>query len=188
MKKRGIVAEPGKLPPKTQNAKYLPDEGHREQDRVRDANAGARDQVVGQGVAEEPVGDREYQQRETDGPVEFAGLAEGAGEEHARHVHDQRPTKMSQAQWCIWRISSPPRTLNEMIYRRLEGLGDALTIERQIRTVIDDHRRTRHEVQREKDAGDEQDHEGVQRDLTEHEGPVIREDLVHEGASALGDT
>ena len=25
------------------------------------------------------------------------------------------PTKMSAAQWCIWRISRPPRTANEML-------------------------------------------------------------------------
>ena len=24
------------------------------------------------------------------------------------------PTKMSAAQWCIWRMRRPPRTLNEM--------------------------------------------------------------------------
>jgi hypothetical protein len=78
--------------------------------------------------------------------------------------------------------------LERDIDRRLESLSDALTIEWQIRTVIDDHRRARHKVQGEKDTRHEQDHEGVERDLTEHEGPVIREDLVHEGASALGNT
>ena len=25
------------------------------------------------------------------------------------------PTKMSQAQWCIWRIKSPPRTAKEIL-------------------------------------------------------------------------
>ena len=42
------------------------------------------------------------------------------------------PTKMSAAQWCIWRISRPPRTSKERSTVERVGLGDALAVERQV--------------------------------------------------------
>jgi len=53
--------------------------------------------------------------------------------------------------------------------------------------VVDDHCLGGHVVEREEDARGEQDDEGVQGDLAQHEGPVVGEDLVQEGAAALGD-
>ena len=71
--------------------------------------------------------------------------------------------------------------------RRGEGLSHRLPVERLVSAVVDDDGRTRDEVQRQEDAGDEQDHERVERDLTEHERPVVGEDLVHERAPAARD-
>jgi hypothetical protein len=71
--------------------------------------------------------------------------------------------------------------------RRGVGLGHLLSVEGQVAAVVGDVWPTRHEVQRQEDAGDEQDDEGVQGDLAQHERPVVGEDLVHERAPALGD-
>ena len=39
---------------------------------------------------------------------------------------------MFAAQWCIWRISSPPRTAKLRSTVELEGLGDVLAVERHV--------------------------------------------------------
>ena len=53
---------------------------------VDDAQAVAREQVVGERVAGEALGHGEDEQHEADHPVELARLAERAGEEDAQHV------------------------------------------------------------------------------------------------------
>jgi len=112
MKKRGMIVVPGSCPeyPERQVAA---DQRDRQDDRVRDADAGPGDQVVGQRVPEEAVHDRQDQQRRADDPVQFARLAEGTGEETRAMWMTIAPTKMSQAQWCICRIKRPPRTAKE---------------------------------------------------------------------------
>ena len=52
-----MMSSLGNSPPNTRNASHGPDERDRQHDRVRDAQPGARQQVVGQRVAGEPVGD-----------------------------------------------------------------------------------------------------------------------------------
>src|SRR6478736_1532100 len=63
-------------------------------------------------------------------------------------------------------MSRPPRTSKLMS-----------SVERYVRAVVDDLGRGRHEEQRQEHAGQQQDDEAVQRDLAEHEGPVVRKDL-----------
>ena len=70
-----------------QEAEPGPDEGDRLDDGVADAHAGAGEQVVGQRVADEPFDDAQREQGDADRPVQLAGLAEGAGEEHPAQVH-----------------------------------------------------------------------------------------------------
>ena len=59
------------------------EDGNSEHDRVGDAQARAREEVVGQGVAGEAVGDGEEQQRHPDNPIQLSRPPEGAGEEDA---------------------------------------------------------------------------------------------------------
>ena len=68
----------------------MPDDRYRQHDRVGDAQAGTRQQVVGQRVAGESFDDAEHEQQQADEPVELARLAERAGEEHPQHVDDHR--------------------------------------------------------------------------------------------------
>ena len=48
------------------------------------------------------------------------------------------PMKMSAAQWCIWRISSPPRTSKRDADRRRVGLRHPLPVQRRVGAVVDD--------------------------------------------------
>ena len=163
------------------------DERDREHDRVRDPDTRARDEVVGQRVAEEAVHDREDQQREPDRPVELARLAEGAGEEDARHVHDDRADEDVAGPVVHLAHQQSAAHREGEVDRRVEGLGDLLAVERQVGAVVDTSAELGHEVERQEDTRDQQDDEGVERDLAEHEGPVVGEDLVHERPPALGD-
>ena len=115
------------------------------------------------------------------------GRAESAGEEDPAMWTTIAPTKMFAAQWCIWRMSRPARTLKLRLTRREVRLRHVHAVERQVRPVVDDVGRRGHEVQREEDAGGEQDDEGVEGDLADHEGPVVGEDLVEHLPAAAGD-
>ena len=65
-------------------------QGDRLDDRVGDADAGPRHQVVGERVAEEAVDDAQDEHGSHRRPVELPGLAERPGEEHPGHVHGDR--------------------------------------------------------------------------------------------------
>ena len=78
----------GELPAEEQEGQPRAGHGDGQGDRVGHPHAGARQEVVEQGVAEEAVADGEHQQGDADDPVELPGPAEGAGEEHPAQVHD----------------------------------------------------------------------------------------------------
>ena len=177
---------PGKLPPQRKYGQVGPDEGDREQDRVADAQAGARHQVVGERVADEPVEDGQDQQRDADGPVQLPGLAEGPGEEDAGHVDDDRADE-DVGRPVVHLAHQQAATHGEReVHRGGVGLGHPHAVQGLVDAVVDHHGLGGHEVQGQEDAGGQQDHEGVQGDLAEHERPVVREDLVQEGPAALG--
>ena len=68
----------------------MPTTGCRLDQAVGDPQAGAGEQVVGQGVAREALEDAEQEQQRADHPVQLARLAERAGDEDAHHVHEHR--------------------------------------------------------------------------------------------------
>ena len=69
-------------------------------DRVDDPEAGARQQVVGEGVAREALEHDDLPQNQADDPVELTGPAEGPGEEDPAHVERTAARKIRAAQWC----------------------------------------------------------------------------------------
>ena len=85
----------------------------------------------------------------------------------------------SAAQWWIWRISRPPRTSKRQVQRRGVGVGHLYAAQRLVAAVVDDLLLAGVEEQRQVHAGQQQDDEAVERDLAEHERPVVRKDLVH---------
>ena len=67
---------------------------------------------------------------------------------------------------------------NEMRKRRLERLGHLQAAQRDVVAAVDDFVRAWPEEEGQERAGQQQDDERVERDLAEHERPVVREDLV----------
>ena len=147
---------------------------------VDDAKAVAREQIVGKRVAGEAFGHREDEQHETDHPVDLTRLAERAGEEDAQHV--QADGCHEQQRCPVVHLAHQQATAD--VEREVERRGhrrrhlDAL--QRHVGAVVVDldHRRLEEEGQER--AREQDDDEAVQRDLAEHERPVVGEDLAPE--------
>ncbi len=80
----------GELAAEREHRDVRTDDWNRLGDSVSDAQARARQEVVGERVTAKTFEDTEGHQRETDEPVCFTWLAERAGEEDAAHVADDR--------------------------------------------------------------------------------------------------
>ena len=169
----------GNSPPNTRNASHVPTSGIGERDRVRDAQAGARQQVVGERVAGEPVEDREHEQRHADDPVELARPAERAGEEDAAEVGDDRREEQQRGPVVDLAHHEPgahveaeaDRRLVRLRHRRRRAAGRSCRGRRPVLSLG-----TKKNV-RYTPVSDEDD-EAVHRDLADHERPVVGEDLV----------
>ena len=168
----------GELAAEEQERGPRADQGETLDHAVDDAQAVAREQVVRQRVAGEALGHGEDEQHEADHPVELARLAERTGEEDAEHVDadtghedERRPV-----------VDLPHEEATAQIERdvqcRLECCRHLDAAHRSVGTGVVrlDHRRV--EEERQEGSGQEHDHEAPQRDLAEHERPVVGEDLA----------
>ena len=151
------------------------------------AEAGAREQVVGDGVTEEAFEHRQDEQQAADDPVRFTRATEGAGEEDASEVNDDRRREHQCSPVVNLANEETAAHLEGDVQGRLVGARHRDTAKRLVRALVDDVCHRRIEEQRQEHTGDQQDHEAVERDLAEHEGPVRREDLVDLPAHACGE-
>ena len=154
---------------------------------VDDAQTVAREQVVGQRVPGEALGHREDEQDEADHPVELAGLAEGAGEEDAQHVHADAGDEHERGP--VVDLTHEQTTAD--VERQAQG-GiqrcrhlDAAEGQEGARVVRFDHGCLKEE--RQERAGQQHGHEAPQGDLAEHERPVVGEDLASELLDEAGE-
>jgi hypothetical protein len=81
---------PGKRPAEQEERQVRADDGDPLQDALEDPQAGPGQLIVGQRVAEQALEQAEGKQPDADQPVDLAGLAVGAGEEHPEHVRQDR--------------------------------------------------------------------------------------------------
>ena len=139
---------------------------------------GARQQVVGQRVAEEALEHRQDQQQRADHPVGFAGTPEGAGEEDAGQVHHDRRGEHQCRPVVNLSDEQPAAHLEADVEGRRVCLRHLDAAQRPVHAVVGDLGHRRVEEQRQVHAGDQQHDEAVQRDLTQQERPVSREHLV----------
>jgi len=102
-------------PTEQEEREVRPDDRDRQDDRVRDADAGARDQVVGERVAQEALDDAEGEQRDPMVQLSSRGLRKAPVKKMRAMWTTMAPMKMSAAQWCIWRMSSPARTAKDRL-------------------------------------------------------------------------
>ena len=155
------------------------DQWHAEGDRGEGgAQAGAREQVVGQGVAEVALEHRQDQQQRADHPVGLARLAERAGEEHPGQVDHDRRREEQRGPVVDLADEQPAADLEGDVEGGLIRPGHLNAVERLVHPVVGDLGHRRVEEQREVHTGQQQHDEAVQRDLAKQERPVGREDLV----------
>ena len=147
---------------------------------VDDAEAVARQQVVGQRVAGEALAHRQDEQDEADHPVELARLAEGAREEDAQHVHADARDEDERGPVVDLTDEQTAADVERDRQRRIERRRhlDAAHREERAGVVRGHHRRL--EEERQERAREQDDDEAPQRDLAEHERPVVGEDLATE--------
>ena len=94
-------------------------------------------------------------------------------------------TKISADQWWICRMSRPPRTSNDRRIVEANASETAWPLQRGVGPVVGRHPDARDVEEGQEDARQQQDDEAVERDLTEHERPVVGEDLAGEELDAL---
>ena len=89
-------------------------------------------------------------------------------------------TNSSAAQWWTWRMNRPPRMSKEMSSVDAIGHRHLDALERHVRAVVVHLGHRGLEEERQERAGEQEDDEAVERDLAEHERPVVGEDLAAE--------
>ena len=147
---------------------------------VDDAQAVAREQVIGKRVPREALAHRQDEQHEADHPVQLTRLAERPGEEDAEHVdadagdeHERGPVMDLPHEEAAAQIERYPQ-------RRIQRRRHLDTAHRDegTRVVRGHHRRL--EEERQERSREQDDDEAPERDFAEHERPVIGEDLSAE--------
>src|SRR5581483_1294757 len=176
----------GKLAPEHQERDPRADDGDRQRNRIRDAQSRPREQVVRHRIAGEPVEDAEQQQRDADDPIDLARTPEGPREVDPAQVHDDRRDEHERGPVVDLAHDQSRANAERQVDDRLVGAGHRHAVQRQIRPVVRDLRRRRIEEQPEEDARRDEYDEAVQRDLAEHERPVIGKDLLQRVLGELG--
>ncbi len=167
------------LPAPDQRADRAAEQRDRQRDRVGDGQAHPAEQVVGQRVAGEALEHARGQQPDAQQPRELARAPVGGGEEHAQEVHDHRGDEDERGPVVGLAHEQPAGDRRGEVERRAEGARHLRPLQRVERAVVDDRAAdVGREEEREVDAGRHEDEEGVQRDLAQHERPVVGEDVA----------
>jgi hypothetical protein len=119
-----------------------PDERDGLDDGVHHPEAGARQEVVGQGVAGEALEHDRQQEEQTDDPVEFTGAAEGTGEEDAAQMEGDGGHEDDRGPVVDLPHDQAGPHVEGDVEDRLVGRRHALAVERLVDAVVD-HRRLR---------------------------------------------
>ena len=147
---------------------------------VDDAEAVARQQVVGERVAGEALGHREDEEDEADDPVELARLAECTGEEDAQHVHADAGDEDERGPVVDLAYEQTAADVERQPQGRVERGRHLDAAHRQVGAGVVRRHHGRLEEERQERSREQDDDEAPQRDLAEHERPVVGEDLAPE--------
>jgi len=150
-----------------------------------DPDTGTRHQVVRKRVPQEAVENAQDEHEHADDPVELTGLAERTGKEHPGHVHGDGAEEDVGGPVMGLAHQKAGADVEREVDGRTVGLRDALAPQWHITPVVHDLVSRGHVVQGQEDPGAQQNDEGVEGDLPQHERPVVGEDLVEERTAAL---
>ncbi|GAA5770437.1 hypothetical protein Aros01_06964 [Streptosporangium roseum] len=142
-----------------------------------DPQTGAGEQVVGEGVAGQALGQGQRQQADADQPVELARLAVRTGEEHSERVHHHAGDEQQGGPVVHLPHQQATADVEADVQSRGVRLGHHDALERLVGAVVDDVSHGGLEEEGQERAGQQQDDERVQRDLAQQERPVVGEDL-----------
>lgn len=184
--RRPTMSVPGNSPPKRRNEVQVPIRETLDH-AVDDAEAVAREQVVGKRVSGEALGHREDEEDEADHPVELTRLAEGTGEEHAEHVHADAGDEHEGGPVVDLPDQESTAQIEGDVQRRLERRGHLDTPHRSVGAGVVGLDHGRLEEERQEGSGEEHHDEAPERDLAEHERPVVGEDLASELLDEAGE-
>ena len=178
----------GELAPEHEERHVAAQHRGRLDDAVGDPQAGAGEQVVGQGVAGEALEDAQQDQQAADHPVELARLAERAGEEDPHQVHEHRRDEQHRRPVVHLAHQQAAADLEGDVQGGGVGLRHLDAAERVVGPFVGHLGHARLEPQGQEHPGQQEYDEAPQRDLAEHERPVVGEDLaqvlLHRGAEA----
>jgi hypothetical protein len=173
------------LPAEQEERQVGADDRDRQQHTLEDPQPGAGQQVVGQRVAEQALGEGQREHRDPDQPVDLARLAVGAGEEDAEPVRDDRGHEHVRRPVVDLAHEQAAADVEADVQRGRVRLAHPDAVELGIAAVVDHVGHARLEEQGEESAGEQQDDERVEGDLAQQERPVVREDLPEPFAEDL---
>ena len=155
---------------------------------VRRAEAGAGEQVVGQRVAGESLQRPEEEQEASDHPVELARLAERPGHEDPDQVHEHAGDEDHRRPVVDLAHQQAAADLEGDVQGGGVGLRHLDAAELVVGPFVGHLGHARLEPQGQEHPGEQEYDEAPQRDLAEHERPVVGEDLaqvlLHRGPEA----
>ncbi len=157
------------------------DDRHGQDRALHEADTGAGEQVVRERVTGEAGEHAEDEQQEAEQPVDLARLAERTREEDAHHVHEHAGEEDQRRPVVDLPDQQTTAHLEGDVHGRVERLGHHLALQRHVTAVVLDLVHRRVEEQRQIDTRQDDDDEAVHADFTEHERPVVGEDLAHVG-------
>src|SRR5215211_3324091 len=155
---------------------------------IQETHAGARQQVVRQGVAKKTLENSQHQQADADQPVDLTWFAERAGEEDSQAVHQHGGNEQHRRPMMHLAEQQAAADVEGQGEGRRIRLGHVQSAKQLVAALVLNLGHGRLEPDAEEDSGQQQNYEGIQRDLTEQEGPVIRKNLAEVGAQQIGDT
>ena len=173
-----MMSVPGELAAEQEERHVGADDRLRLQEAVGGADAGAGEQVVGERVAGEPFERAQEQQQRADRPVELARLAVRTGEEDPQQVDHHGGDEEHRGPVVDLPHQQAAADVERQPQRRREGLRHLDPAQLRVAAFVGRLAHARVEPQREEDAAEQQDHEAPERDLAQHEGPVVGEDLA----------
>ena len=182
-----MIRSPGNSPANDEELRPGADQRDGPDQAVHEPQARARQQVIRQGVAREALDQTEHQQGDADQPVDLARLAEGAGEEDAQAVGEHRGHEEHGGPVVHLPQQQAAPDVEGQAERRRVRLRHRQATEQLVGALVLDLGHRRLEPDGQEDAAQQQDDEGVQRDLTEQERPVVGEHLAQERPGQPGE-
>ena len=185
--RRPTIAVPGNSPPNSRNEVQVPITGHALDQAVDDAEAVAREQVVGERVSGEALAHREDEEGEPDDPVELTRLAERSREEDAQHVQADGGDEQQRGPVVHLAHEEPAADVERDVERRRHRDRHLDALEGHVGAVVVHLGHRGLEEEGEERARDQDDDEAEERDLAEEERPVVGERLASELLDEAGE-